>query len=333
MARLVSGTLAALVALTLAACGESTASTQQASGASGGQSVDTAGVTLRLGDQERRLQTLMQAAGQLESPKYKINWGEFSSGPPMMQALSGRALDLGAVGDTPPIFAASAGGSGADIRMVAASYPGGDKDEILVPSGSGIKDVSQLKGKKVAVTQGSSAHLTLLLALQKAGLQWSDIQVSYLQPPAAQSAFATHQVDAWVVWYPFIAAAHSAGGKTLEDGTHLDPGHSFLVSNTASLQDRAKVAALRDFVHRVALAEKWAHSHLSEWSKLYAQISGLTLDQATATEKAALTQYVPIDASVKQAEQKAADAFATAGLMPKVDLSKNFDTRFNPDIA
>jgi hypothetical protein len=39
------------------------------------------------------------------------------------------------------------------------------------------------------------------------------------------------------------------------------------------------------------------------------------------------------DAAVRHAEQKAADAFATAGLMPRVDLSKNFDTRFNRDIA
>src|SRR5438105_607067 len=124
MPRLVSGALALLVTLSLAACGGSAASssqsTNQAAGGSSAESADTAGVTLRLGDQQRRLQTLLQAAGQLDSVKYKINWAEFSSGPPMMQALSGRALDLGAVGDTPPIFAASAGGPGADIRMVAA---------------------------------------------------------------------------------------------------------------------------------------------------------------------------------------------------------------------
>src|SRR5437660_2671463 len=106
--------LVAVLALALSACGGQ--SPQAGASGSPGQAVDLSTVTLRVGDQERRLETMLRAAGQLNGLKYQVQWAEFTSGPPLLQALSGGALDLGAVGDTPPIFSAAAGGPGADIR-------------------------------------------------------------------------------------------------------------------------------------------------------------------------------------------------------------------------
>jgi sulfonate transport system substrate-binding protein len=293
----------------------------------GGTAGDPSGVTLRVGDQQRRLETMLRAAGQLEGLKYQVQWAEFPSGPPMLQAMAGGALDLGTVGDTPPIFSAAAGSG---IRIVAASSTGGDRDQILVPAGSGTSTIAQLKGKRVAVAQGSSAHLTLLLALQKAGLAWNQIDPVYLQPPQAQAAFGTRQIDAWSIWYPFIAVATSGGGRMLLDGRQLDPGYAFLVSSVDSLRNAGTSAALADFLRHVKTAQVWANAHLAQWSALYAQISGLSLDQATQTERSAEATYVPIDDRVRQAEQDAADAFTNAGLIPsKVDISMYLDTRFN----
>jgi sulfonate transport system substrate-binding protein len=306
--------------LALVACGGT--AVQSDAGAT-----DMAAVVLRVGDQQRRLETMLRAAGQLDGLKYQVQWAEFPSGPPMLQAMAGDALDLGTVGDTPPIFSAAAGSG---IRIIAASSTGGDRDQILVPGGSSIGSVAQLKGRRVAVAQGSSAHLTLLLALQKAGLTWSQIEPVYLQPPQAQAAFGTHQVYAWSIWYPFIAVAMSDGGRMLLDGRQLDPGYGFLVSNVESLRNGGTTAALADFLRRVRAAQVWANGHLGEWSALYAQISGLTLEQSTETQRNNEATYVPIDDRVRKAEQEAADAFTSADLIPtKVDISKYLDTRFN----
>ena len=38
-----------------------------------------------------------------------VKWVEFSSGPPMMEAMNVGSIDYGAVGDTPPVFAQAAG--------------------------------------------------------------------------------------------------------------------------------------------------------------------------------------------------------------------------------
>jgi len=47
------------------------------------------------------------------------------------------------------------------------SRPGAD---LLVPKGSSVRSVAELKGKKIAVAEGSSANYHLLAVLKKAGL-------------------------------------------------------------------------------------------------------------------------------------------------------------------
>jgi sulfonate transport system substrate-binding protein len=320
---------ALLAATALAACGSSSAATSSSGG--GGSSSN---VTLRVGDQEQRLQTLLQASGESKGLGYKISWADFASGPPMLQAVEAGSLDVGSVGDTPPIFAAAAGGPGANIRIVGASRTvGGDTDTIIVAKNSKIHSLAQLKGKKIAVTRGSSAQLALLLALQKAGLTWKDITPVYLEPTDAQPAFAAGSVDAWVVWYPFVSVATANSGRVLASATDLDPGYSFLVSDTASTDNAATSKALGDFVHRVALADHWALTHVAQWSKLFAGISGLPSAEATDTVEHNLAVAVPVDGAVAAAEQQAADGFASAGLISRVDVAKVVDGQYDAQLT
>src|SRR6195952_874038 len=68
-------------------------------------SVDLAKVTLTVGDQKGGSQALLSAAGDLKHLPYKIDWKPFTSGPPMLDAISSGAVDVGGVGNTPPLFA------------------------------------------------------------------------------------------------------------------------------------------------------------------------------------------------------------------------------------
>ena len=123
--------------------------------------IDLSGVTLRVGDQVNITKSALEAAGQADTP-YRIEWATFSSGPPLLEALNADAIDIGGVGDAPPIFAAVRR-RGDQGRPGHADPP--DHQGILVPSGSDITDVADLAGKTIAVAQGSSAHWVLLKAL------------------------------------------------------------------------------------------------------------------------------------------------------------------------
>ncbi len=132
-----------------------------------------------------------------------VKWVEFSSGPPMMEAMNVGSVDYGAVGDSPPIFAQAAGAA----IVYAAAQPIINGSGILVPQNSAIRTIADLKGKRVGFTKGSSAHNVVIQTLEKAGLTYDDITPVYLTPPDAGPAFANGGIDAWAIWDPYFAIA------------------------------------------------------------------------------------------------------------------------------
>src|SRR5437773_5104082 len=105
-----------------------------------------------------------------------VKWFEFSSGPPLLEAINAGSVDYGAVGDTPPIFAQSAGAA----IVYAAGQPVTNGQGILVPAGSAIRTVADLKDKRIGFTRGSSAHNVVIQTLEKAGLTYADTTPVYL---------------------------------------------------------------------------------------------------------------------------------------------------------
>lgn len=75
------------------------------------------------------------------------------------------------------------------IKVIAGSHSRSDGETILVKKGSPLKRPAQLKGKSIAVAQGSSAHYQLIASLKKAGLTPKDVTLNYLQPADALAAF------------------------------------------------------------------------------------------------------------------------------------------------
>lgn len=296
-----------------------------------------AAVTLRVGDQKGiGAQVLLRAAGQLDGIPYHVQWSTFTSGPPMLEAANANAIDVGQVGNTPPIFSAAAQGN-IDIIAALRSTVG---DAVLVPKGSPIVTLADLRGRTIAVAKGSSAHGTLLNTLAKAGLKSADVSVSYLQPSDAYAAFSQGSAAAWAVWEPYVSeAVQSLGARELVSGADaksqgLSNALTFEVANRAALADPAKNAALRDYVVRIAKANTWARQHPDQWARVYAQLTGLPASVASsAVPRLALTP-VPVDDTVLDAEQKLADAFTAANQLPgKVDLSGYLDRRFNDAVA
>ena len=146
----------------LTACSSSSSSSAAGSGATASSSgtsspnqASVSGVTLHIGDQAGTgAQALLTAAGLIGKLPFKVSWSDFTSGPPMLQAMGAGSVDIGGVGNAPPVFAA-AGGS--KIAIVGAYQANPLGSALLVPKGSPITSVAQLKGKRIAVAQGSSA--------------------------------------------------------------------------------------------------------------------------------------------------------------------------------
>jgi len=167
-------------------------------------------ITLRIGWQKFGVLALARQTGALEkrlaSRNVKIEWSEFNSGPPLLEALGANAVDFGPTGDVPPLFAQAAGGN---LLYVGTYRPPAAFHGILVKKDAPINSIADLKGKKVAYKRGSSAHAFAFKALAKEGLTPDDVENIDLPPPDAAAAFKNGSIDAWSIWDPFFAVAEA----------------------------------------------------------------------------------------------------------------------------
>ncbi len=291
-------------------------------------SVDLSKVTLVVGDQKGGSKALLQAAGQLDGIDYDIEWKEFTSGPPLLEAMSAGSIHVGGVGNTPPLFAAA---GGKEFKVVQAATYGGLGDALVVGPDSPVTDVADLKGKTIAVAQGSSANYNLLAQLEAAGVSYDDVTVKNLQPADALAAFTAGHIDAWAIWEPFTSQAEQdAGAKVIADGTTLMNGYTFQVASQVALDDPATTAALQDYLGRIAQAQVWSATHKEEWSKAWAEETGLAPAVTLAAVKKREIRTVPVDDTLIASEQEMADAFSAAELIPgDLDVAPFFSDEFN----
>jgi sulfonate transport system substrate-binding protein len=241
-----------------------------------------------------------------------VKWVEFSSGPPMMEAMNVGSVDYGAVGDSPPIFAQAAGAA----VVYAAAQPIINGSGILVPQNSAIASIADLKGKRVGFTKGSSAHNVVIQTLEKAGLTYDDITPVYLTPPDAGPAFANGGIDAWAIWDPYFAIAETKqNGRILVKTRDITKTNSFYIANRDFARNRG--AVLQQIVDVTTSSAAWAQAHPDEVAKSLAAITGVPLDIQTIAAKRAGFSVGPVTDDIIATQQGVADRFFKLGLIPK----------------
>ncbi|MFF9896881.1 ABC transporter substrate-binding protein [Streptomyces longispororuber] len=316
------------LALALAACSGTSSATSSTGG--GGRTDGKGSLTLAVGDQRGGSEAVLRAAGELDDLPYRIKWSTFTSGPPLLEAVNAKAVDIGAVGNTPPVFAA---GAGSKISVVAAAHGTARGEAIVVPKDSGLRRTADLKGRSVAVAQGSSAHYQLVASLRKAGLTLKDVDVTYLQPADALAAFTGGTVDAWAVWDPYTSQVLRGGkARVLTDGEGLVNGLSFQVAAPGALKDKKKAAAVGDYLRRLRKAQDWVFRHPEAWAKVWSKDTGLPYEVALDAVKRTHGTRVPVavDRAAVASEQAIVDTFAELKLIPRrVDFADFTDDRFN----
>jgi sulfonate transport system substrate-binding protein len=319
----------AVASLAATACSSSSSSPSSSSG-----SGNLSSVTLNIGDQKGTgAEAVLSAAGLLGTLPFHVNWSDFTSGPTMVQAMSTGAVDIGGVGDAPPVFAAS---GGENIEIVGArETPDGDTDAIMVPKNSPIHSIAQLRGKKIAVSFGSSDDYDLLSVLTQNGLAARDVDLVNLQPAPALAAFTSGSLDAWDIWPPYVQQlSKEYGARVLVTGLPYGSPYSFEVASKAAVADPAKAAAIKVYLATLDKAYVWAATHPSAWAAAWGKAAGLPLSVMDVAAKVDATTPVPVTSATVASEQNLVDQFYAAGLIPnKVDISDYITTEFNGTVS
>ncbi|MET0894559.1 MAG: ABC transporter substrate-binding protein [Acidimicrobiia bacterium] len=295
-----------------------------------------AGTVLRVGDQLDYLKTILKLAGEDQNFPYKVEYSAFVGGPPMLQAFQAGSIDTGFVGSTPLIFAQAAN---QDVTAVAGwATANGSYGLVTSPGNSDIKGWKDLKGKKVTYQQGTAGEAALLQALDKVGLQLSDVTPVNLPITQAAAALQGGSADAALLVEPLTSVYLAANptGKVVAKASEITDRSSFVVATEDALGDKAKAAALGDYIARVVRGFAYTSAHPDEIAQaVYVNQYKLPLDRALEIVKGnGGTTFVTLPGTVVKQQQKLANLFYAAGEIPaKVKVSEEFDTRYNAIVA
>ena len=165
-----------------------------------------------------------------------------AAGPALNEALVSNSVDIVITGDVPAVIGKS---NGVDTTFIAGEI-GINEPALMVPADSALKDITELKGKKVATLTGSYMHKVLVNMLEANGMTVNDIQFVNLSSPDAAAALVSGSVDAAMLAHTqYAALANSGDAKALLKGSDNLPdwnGSHAILAKTDYLKDNKDAA-------------------------------------------------------------------------------------------
>ncbi|KAI7259926.1 hypothetical protein KC345_g10191 [Hortaea werneckii] len=265
-----SGSAAAAAATTepAATAEPAAAATEPASSAS--PAVDLSGVTLRIGQVGwSEWEEGFKAAGLLDTP-YKLEFSVFQGGNLELEAIAADQLDFAITSEIPPIFASQAANQG-NFNVIGVQRWNTLNQELVIPKGSTVTTVAELKGKKIAYVPNTTAQYFLVKMLEGAGLTWKDIEPVKLTTAEGLSALVGGKVDALASYGNSIIAAHQNGATTLASAADILSGNFPVSVNVKAIDDPSKHAAVADFLERLTRYYTWTQGNKEQWAEITAK--------------------------------------------------------------
>lgn len=151
--------------------------------------------------------------GRFDEVGLEYSLKPFPAGPAMLPALAAREVDIAWMGEFPAVTG-YANGIPISIFMIDQEWK--SHIRVVAQPDSGMDDLSDLEGKKIGITFGSSGHNHIFQALKKGGLTDKDVTLVNLQPGQMPGAFAKKEIDAVLTWEPNVGKIEAEmGGVTI----------------------------------------------------------------------------------------------------------------------
>jgi NitT/TauT family transport system substrate-binding protein len=240
----------------------------------------TTGVVIR---QLHLLEKYLPKDGKYKSIEFVFDWQNFTSGPPLTNAMMANKLQIGAMGDYPLVVNGFTFESNPDSksRLIAVSAYSlqGSGNGIVVHKDSPYFEFSDLKGKLVSVPFGSAAHGMVLKAMQDRGLPDDYFQLVSQSPEVGSTNLQERKIDAHADFVPFAELLPFRGfARKIFDGveTNLPTWHGVVVRTDFAEKYPEVVVA---YIKAIIAADAWlradpklAAEKIEEWTSINKEV-------------------------------------------------------------
>ncbi|WP_433309015.1 ABC transporter substrate-binding protein [Micromonospora sp. CA-269861] len=201
--RILIATALLAAAVPLAACGDGAAS---GGGDPQRKSLRLAYQAFPSGDLIVKNQQLLEKA----LPDYKITWTKFDSGASINTAFAAGSVDIAAIGSSPVARGLSAP-LNLPYKVAFVLDVAGDNEALVARNAANVATITDLRGKKIGTPFASTAHFSLLAALERAGVKESEVTLVDLEPQDILAAWTRGDLDAAYSWLPSLDELKKTG--------------------------------------------------------------------------------------------------------------------------
>lgn len=249
-------------------------------------------------------QQLAAAEGRFEKATgWDIEWRKFGAGTEVIAAMASGDIKIAELGSSPLAIAAS---QGVELQLFMFAQVLGNAESLIVRNGSGIEKLADLKGKRVGVPVGSTAHYSLMGALKHSGMGARDLTIMNMPPDQIAAAWSQGAIDAAFVWQPVQSQIMQTGKRLVgadQIATWGYPTFDAWVVNTkfaaANADKLAAFARVMDEVNREYLKNPAAWTADSPQVKAIAARTGA--DPSQVPEILSGYTFVPLSEQVGSA--------------------------------
>jgi len=198
------------------------------------------------------MQLLASSDAVEKATGWEVEWRKFASGTDVIAAMASGDVVLSELGSSPLAIATS---QGVEIQLIAFSDVIGKAESLIAHEGSGIETVADLKGKRIGVPIGSTAHYSLMGALQHEGIAEADVTIMSMKPDDIAAAWSQGGIDATWIWQPVQSEILKTGKLIVGAETTAEWGFptfdGWVVNTAFGAANADKVAAFLKEVDRV----------------------------------------------------------------------------------
>ena len=254
---------------------------------------------------------------RLEPLGIKVEWAQFAQGPQLMEGMRVGKIDVGSVGETPPIFAQVAGSNLVYVVGTQRTATTGTSSVIAVPPESPLKKFEDIKGQEVYFQKGSASHYFILRALQSIGLTIKDIKIKSIPTIEARAAFLEGRIPVWMTGDPHYAIAQKMGRvRVLRDSVGLDSPGGYYIADRQFAEDNPGL--LKIIIEELHALDQWAEKNRDEVAKL--MITEQKLDEDVVAKVMSRRTFAGrrgLSPALIAEQQRVADLFFQEGVIPK----------------